>query len=134
MKFEDITVGDVVYISHKVGGLGGFHPAIYGEFFLPKEVTKVTPKFFDAGGVRFKKDSGYEHTSGYGRRSAHNLGDISHGKKVTDQTEEHAKATVLLHKFEKTRFLLSRYHLDHKIWSEEDLDALHELLVKNKSG
>lgn len=132
MKFENIKKGDIVYIKYKVGGMGGFHSSTYGEFWLPKEVTNTTAKFFDVGKRRFNKECGSERASGYGRKSARNLGDVIYGKEVKDQTEEYAKATKLLHKLEKARSLMLRYHVDHKIWSEEDLDALTELLVKNK--
>lgn len=132
MKFKDIKVGDTVYIQFKVGGLGGFHPATYGEFWLPKEVTNTTPKFFDAGGCRFSKEDGGERKSGYGCKTARNLGDTSYGKTVSDQTVEHANAVELLKKLERARHLVFRYHVDHRIWSEEDLDTLCELLIKNK--
>lgn len=131
MKFKNIKVGDTVYIQYKVGGMGGFHSSVYGEFFLPKEVTKITAKFFDADGMRFYKENGLERASGYGIKKAFFLGDTDFNVKVKDETEEHSKAILLLRKLEKVKNLMDRYYIDHKAWSEEDLDTLFELLTKN---
>lgn len=49
MKFEDIKVGDTVYL----------HKSPEDKYkCLSAKVTKVTPKFFDANNRRFYKNSG----------------------------------------------------------------------------
>ena len=49
MMFEDIKVGDDVIISR----------TSWGGTKTIEKVTKVTPKYFDAGNRRFKKSDGY---------------------------------------------------------------------------
>jgi hypothetical protein len=132
MKFENIKKGETVYIRYKVSSMGGYHRSLYGEYFLPKEVTNVTPKFFDADGMRFYKEGGRERKSGYECKTAYNMGDTAYGEEVKDQTSEYKNAMSLLRQLEKARSLIFRYHVDHKIWSEEDLDLLVKLLTKNK--
>ena len=52
MKFKDIKVGDTVYIKTLIV-IGGWNRTGKA-FFIPRKVTKVTPKQFEVEGLRTK--------------------------------------------------------------------------------
>lgn len=104
MKFENIKVGDIVYGKERIST--GWN--IGREFWVPKEVTKVTNKQFYVKGYtnRFKKENGSEVTSSYSQHYISNLGDKRpFGEEVTDQSEEYLafKNTVKIGRLIKDR-------------------------------
>lgn len=131
MKFEDIKVGDKVYLAAKVRiGLNWSMPVV-GEFNLPQEVTKVTAKFFDIGRDRYRKVDGRESSS---ERHVYNLGDYSLQtlSTVRDDTEAYKVAVEKAKKLGIASGLCDRYSFEPKSWSDEDLDTIISLLNKNK--
>lgn len=86
-KFENIQVGDVVYI--KTSLRQGF--SVEKSFFLPYTVTRLTPTMFEVRDNKYRKSNGKQVTSDYGKPHAYSLGELSGFDQtpVTDQTDEY---------------------------------------------
>ncbi len=80
-KFDDIKVGDVVFINKQI--VTGWHSV--KTFTIPVKVERVTPTQFVAGGNRYKKDYGFLIGD---CGACYRLGDSVYGREVKDQTEE----------------------------------------------
>jgi len=93
MKYENIKVGDTVYLEHKVR-TGWRNGKI---FWLPVTVEKVTPKQFQVKNKKYRKDTGrivgdayYQDGSGYCKDIGDDEPYYPNGKdKVSDQTIEY---------------------------------------------
>jgi len=114
MKFEDIKVGDTVMIEADVR---------YGwreskSFWVPANVTKVTPKRFFIGEYnQFRKDDGVKVGDGYA--AARSIGDVYNdwGKQVTvtDQSVEMAEFKDLVNKWLSVNtFSIKNLAIDNK--------------------
>ena len=88
-KFEDVKIGDIVYIQVEVMASWG----IGRDFWVPRPVERVTPKQFVIANNRYKKDDGRAVAGKYYNRVA-NLGDKINGEIVKDQVKEKNKFIV----------------------------------------
>lgn len=84
MKFQDIKVGDVVFVMKSVH----YGYSSRGAFFVPTKVTKTTATQFTCDNdQRYRKDTGLELGGGYNDRS-YLAGEIIHDEPVCDETEK----------------------------------------------
>ena len=81
-KFDDVKVGDIVYIQVEVMATWG----IGKHFWVPRPVERVTPKQFVIANNRYKKENG--ELIGNSFYKAANLGDKINGRAVKDQASE----------------------------------------------
>lgn len=96
--FEDIQIGDVVYLRHEV-----YHSYyVRDKFFLPHTVDRVTSKQFKIGNVHYRKSDGKAVGHTY---SAYKLGEkVGAYSIVKDQTAEYEASKEL---YEVNRNIIS---------------------------
>lgn len=109
-KFDDIKVGDEVIISR----------TSWGGTKTIEKVTKVTPKYFDAGNRRYRKDDGYM----YGNTDRYN-----HPRAEIATPEE-----VNQIKLDRMRANITAYLTRHCDYSEVPIETLVQVynLLKPK--
>jgi len=81
MKFKGVKKGDKVFLIEATSAGWGSEV-----FFIPKEVTHVTPKRFHVGPVTYKRDNGRQLGDYWNRALLE--GEDYHGNVVRDQTKE----------------------------------------------
>ncbi|AYO17045.1 hypothetical protein D0812_21905 [Vibrio owensii] len=135
-KFENIQVGDTVFIDTAVEISSGLLRQTQGRYFLPAKVIGATPKFFsiESYGGRFhkiRKDNGVEH-GGTGKRvKALPFGEVIYGFKevrtVKDQTEEYLEGIEFSKMFSSVNSMV-RIRMDaSKVTKQQLQDAFDAL-------
>jgi len=124
-KFENIAVGDTVYIS--VDLRYGFAQPL--SFWLPRKVQRLTKTLFILTGrkgveAKYKKADGSKPSHTYGT-NAYALSDVVGDKAVTDQSVQYQDTK------DRMDYLWAAHNLTNqlKFTYREDLDTLKLLLL-----
>lgn len=139
MKFENIKIGDIIYIEEPVEyGWGNIR-----YFWIPVPVSKVTKTQFVAGGYRFQKESG--KMIGGNRYSAYakNLGDKCYmfpSDVVTDQTTEMKEFKYKMKIIQKIKSDISElkipygdnFSIDELSQIQTNIDAIIQIISSKK--
>ena len=109
MKFGDIKQGDTVYLKSGISVVWG---GIQKYFWLPKKVTRITPKQFVVNNKRYKKENGYNIRGKYYER-VYMLGDVVNNSPVIDQTKEKNTLIYNIDTAYAIKTLISQFKIKH---------------------